>query len=78
MDNSQSTFILHRNLSFYQISYKENGIFFPCAESKCQKKIFQKNSSNFMTFSINHVSKRGLNLIIHILGMKYGEISEKI
>ena len=26
-----------------------------------------------MTFSINHGSKRGLNLMIYILGMKYGE-----
>ena len=43
-----------------------------------KKKIFQKNSSNFMTFSINHVSKRGLNLIIHITVMKYGEKAGKI
>ena len=31
-----------------------------------------------MTFSKNHGSKRGLNLIMHIMVMKYGEKAGKI
>ena len=31
-----------------------------------------------MTFSINHGSKRGLNLILHIMVIKYGEKAGKI
>ena len=39
---------------------------------------FGKNCSNIMTFSINHGSKRGLNLLMHKMVMKYGEKAGKI
>merc|ERR1711923_252865 len=39
---------------------------------------FGKNCSNIMPFSINHGSKRGLNLIMHIMVIKYGEKTGKI
>ena len=58
MDTSQIASILHRNLIYNHLSYKENCIFLPCAESKCQKYLMsEKLLKNYDIFKKSWVKK---------------------
>ena len=76
MKNRCNPWIVHKKLCMVSHSYTEKVCL--SRESKCQKYFFQKNCSNIKTFLINHGSKKGLNLTMHIFGLKHGEKPGKI
>ena len=70
------TYIHHRKLCMVSQSYTENVC---CSrQSKCQKYFFRENCPNIMTFFNKSWVKKGLNLILHIMVIKYGEKAGKI